>query len=87
MHTVPTMNVDLTSDLKLAGMTDQEVCAWAYFAAYKQGCKQICIIHPGGWERTYTMSDVRSMLIKSPSLQGEVNMGINQFNRLRQLES
>lgn len=86
MHTVRTMNVDLTRDLKLAGMTDQEVCAWSYFAAVRQECEQICIIHPGGWERTYSMTEVRAMLVKNPSLMGEISMGTNRFRRLQQLE-
>lgn len=86
MRTARTMNVDIPRDLKLAGMTDQEICAWAYFSAFKQNCEQICIIHPGGWERIYSMRDVRAMLMKTPSLGGEVNMGINRFNRTRQLE-
>jgi hypothetical protein len=87
MRTVRTLNIDKTRDLRLAGMTDEEICAWGYFAALKQGCEQICIILQNGWERIYPMTNVRAMLLRRADLQSEVNMGINRFNRQRQLES
>ncbi len=83
-RTLRTLNIDLTRDLKLAGMEDYEVCAWGYFEALRQHCEQISVIHPGGWERTYSMEEVRAMLMRTPNLQGEVNMGRSRIRQLRQ---
>jgi hypothetical protein len=84
MHSVPTLNIPLQRDLRQVGMSDQEVCAWAYFAAIQRRCEQICIIYPGGWEKTYTMNEVRALLMNTPSLHPEVRMGARRDTTLRQ---
>ena len=78
-----TLEIVLPRDLQQAGMPDEHLCAWGYYEGLRNRVDQIHIVTPGGWQRTYSMQEVRAMLRQRLDVRGVVNMGARRSLRLR----